>query len=367
MARVDLTVRGGGVTGLAIAWEAARRGARVRLIETQVIGAGASGGLVGALAPHTPEQWTPVKEFQLQALLCGPAFWAEVEHASGLPTGYAPTRRWQPLADQAAVALAETRVQAAQTLWRGQAEWRVIPRPDHPLAPPSPTGLLVEDTLSARLHPRLALAALAAAIRAKGGEVIEGRDAVEAGPVIWATGTAGLEALGQGADPPRGFGVKGQAAAFHCPGFETAPQVFADALHIVPHMDGSIAIGSTSEAIWTDPTSTDTLLEALIDKARRLLPILAGATVLHRWAGLRPRTANRRPLLGPWPGKPGAFVANGGFTIGFGIAAEVARVMVDLVLEGRDSVPDSFRLPVGDCPDSSGERRGNPRPARYGR
>lgn len=55
MARVDLTVRGGGAFGLCIAWEAARRGARVRLIETVAIGAGASGGIVGALSPHVPE------------------------------------------------------------------------------------------------------------------------------------------------------------------------------------------------------------------------------------------------------------------------------------------------------------------------
>jgi glycine oxidase len=320
--------------GLAVAWEAVRRGARVRVIETALVGAGASGGLVGALAPHTPEQWTPVKAFQLRGLLAGPGFWAEVEAAGGLPAGYARLGRWQPVADAAGLALAEARGLAARELWQGQAEWRVIPRPEHPLAPGA--GLVIEDTLSARLHPRMALAALVAAIRARGGEVIEGRDADEAGAVVWATGVTGLADLGAGR------GVKGQAASFFCPGFETAPQVFAGGLHVVPHVDGTIALGSTSENTWTDE-GTDDLLEALIARARGLVPALAEAKVVRRWAGVRPKSLSRRPVLGAWPGRAGHFVANGGFKIGFGIAPEVARVMADLVLEGVDGIPGGLR------------------------
>ncbi len=53
---------------------------------------------------------------------------------------------------------------------------------------------------------------------------------------------------------------------------------------------------------------------------------------------------DRQPVLGPWPGRPGQFVANGGFKIGFGMAPKVADVMADLVLEGRDGVPDAMRV-----------------------
>ena len=99
MASVDLTVRGGGAFGLCIAWEAARRGARVRLIEAVQIGAGSSGGIVGALSPHVPENWNPKKAFQLDSLLMAEAFWDGVSAASGLPTGYGRVGRVQPLAD----------------------------------------------------------------------------------------------------------------------------------------------------------------------------------------------------------------------------------------------------------------------------
>ena len=50
-------------------------------------------------------------------------------------------------------------------------------------------------------------------------------------------------------------------------------------------------------------------------------------------------TATPAPLLGPWPGRKGHFIANGGFKIGFGVAPLVAQVMADLVLEGRNRIP----------------------------
>ena len=65
-----------------------RRGASVRLIEAARIGAGSSGGHVGALAPHAPENWNPKKAFQLDSLLMASGFWAGVEEAANLPTGY---------------------------------------------------------------------------------------------------------------------------------------------------------------------------------------------------------------------------------------------------------------------------------------
>ena len=72
------------------------------------------------------------------------------------------------------------------------------------------------------------------------------------------------------------------------------------------------------------------------------LPVLADAPVLERWAGLRPRSHNRAPMLGAWPDQKGHFIANGGFKIGFGIAPKVAEVMADLMLESRDTIPEAF-------------------------
>lgn len=341
MARPDLTVRGAGIFGLSIAWAAARRGARVRVVETVRIGAGSSGGLVGALAPHVPEQWNEKKAFQLDSLLMAEAWWTAVDAVSGLSAGYARTGRLQPLADDRAVAAARVRGTEAETLWQGRAVWQVVPATGG-WQPDSPTGWLVHDTLTARLNPRPALASLAAALRTRGGTI--GPDEGDAGgPVIWATGTAGLEALSADLGRPMGGGVKGQAALL-AHDASALPQLFIDGLHIVPHGDGTVAIGSTSERAWSDPEGTDDQLEALIRRARAACPALADAVVLDRWAGLRPRTATRAPMLGPWPGRDGHFIANGGFKIGFGMAPKLAEVMADLVLDGTDRIPTAFRV-----------------------
>jgi glycine oxidase len=137
--------------------------------------------------------------------------------------------------------------------------------------------------------------------------------------------------------------VKGQALRLRFDAGKV-PQVFADGLHIVPHVDGTVAVGSTSENAWENATGTDGQVEALLERAVRVMPVLKGAAVVERWAGLRPRAVTRAPVLGAWPGRAGHYVANGGFKIGFGMAPKVAQVMADLVLEGVDGVPEGFAV-----------------------
>lgn len=344
MATSDITVRGAGIFGLAVAWEAARRGARVRVIDPRGPGGGASGGVVGALAPHAPENWTDMKAFQLDCLLAARSYWPLVEDASGHASGYRRSGRIQPVADDGALARAEARVGAARSLWRGEAEWRLTDDAGD-WAPLSPTGRWVVDTLSAQLDPPRAVAALAAAVKEAGGEIMG--EGSERGPIVHATGWEGLLELSDVLGRPVGSGVKGQAAVFGAdPG--TVPQLYADGLHVVTHGPRRVAVGSTSERDFDEPDTTDARLDDIIARARAAVPALANAPVVARWAGARPRTTRRAPIVGPWPGRPGHFVANGGFKIGFALAPGIAPLAVELALEGRDTVPAPFRLNPSD-------------------
>jgi len=342
MAMADITVRGAGAFGLTIAWVCARRGARVQVVDPYGAGAGSSGGLVGALAPHVPENWNHKKAFQLDSLLMAEGFWAEVEAAGGVSSGYGRTGRLQPIHDDKALVHAHRRAETARDLWRGEAEWTVCKVSDlGTWTPPSATGYVIHDTLAARMSPRRAGASLIAGLAVMGVDVVA--EAPDQGQVIHAKGIAGLHELNAELGKTVGSGVKGQSAVLRFDAGEV-PQIFADNLYMIPHADGTLAIGSTSERAFDAPNETDELLEDIIDRIRTLMPVLHGAKVIERWAGVRPRSKTRAPMLGAYPGRPGHFIANGGFKIGFGMAPKVAHVMADLLLDGVDMIPDGFRV-----------------------
>ena len=58
----DVTVFGAGIFGLSVAWACQKKGARVRVIDPGGPGAGASGGVVGALEPKPIVTGVPGRE-----------------------------------------------------------------------------------------------------------------------------------------------------------------------------------------------------------------------------------------------------------------------------------------------------------------
>ncbi|MFQ6553602.1 NAD(P)/FAD-dependent oxidoreductase [Aestuariibius insulae] len=339
MTIADLTVRGAGIFGLSVAYACLRRGALVTVVDPNGIASGASGGIVGALAPHVPENWNPKKAFQLESLLMAEEYWADVTDRTGLETGYLRSGRLRPIPDDDALALARRRAQTARDLWQDNATWEITSDPG-PFAPVSPTSLWIRDTLSAHLHPRRATQALAKAVETFGGLIQT--HAPEAPIEVWATGASGLTDLSHQLNRTVGTPIKGQAALLDHDA-AGAPQLFADTLHIIPHTDGTTAIGSTTEREFDD-LSTNAQLDALIDRAKAAVPALAAAPVIARWAGLRPRARSRAPMLGPHPAREGTYIANGGFKIGFGMAPLIGEVMADLILDGHDRIPAGFRV-----------------------
>jgi glycine oxidase len=106
--------------------------------------------------------------------------------------------------------------------------------------------------------------------------------------------------------------------------------------YIVPRLLGPNAgraiIGATVEDVGFDKTVHASAIATLHAEAAALVPALAGARVLETWAGLRPATADRLPLLGPHPNQARCFVAAGHYRNGILLAPATAQVMADLLL-----------------------------------
>ncbi len=344
----DVVVIGAGIFGLSVAWACVKRGLSVTIVEKDTVGAGASGGVMGALSPNVPENWSPKKQFQLDALLTAQSHWAEVDAISGLPSGYGRLGRIIPITNARGLEHAETRVEDAKSLWGGEAFWHV----EDPakfngwISPEAAPYGVIHENLSARINPRLACLSLAKALRSKGCEIREGWEmtaindyqvtgpsgTIHAGAIVMAAGVACFPYLETLWGRNAGMGVKGQSAVMGGVNATDVPMIFGDHTYIIPHENGDIGVGSTSENTYDDPFSVDEQLDQVIQRALTICPALQAAKIKHTWANLRPRARKPDPMLGPISGPEGLYMATGGFKIGFGIAhkcGEVIAAMID--------------------------------------
>ncbi|MES1255381.1 MAG: FAD-dependent oxidoreductase, partial [Acidobacteriota bacterium] len=98
----DIVVVGGGIVGCAVAYELARRGASVTVLEEREVGRGATHASAGMLAPHIEAgDAGPLHELSLRSLALFDGFVAHVEADSGLGISYRRTGTLQVASSQA--------------------------------------------------------------------------------------------------------------------------------------------------------------------------------------------------------------------------------------------------------------------------
>lgn len=333
----NITVIGAGVYGLSCALALLEAGHGVRVLEAGRIGQGASGGLVGALSPHVPEDWNIRKQFQLGALVSAEGYWAGVEALSGLPSGYGRVGRYIPLNDPYEAEKAHKRIEGAARLWPAEFSWQV--RETAPgIAPKAAPFGVVHETLSARISPRLACLALAEAVRRKGGEIVENNPvSVAQGLTVIAAGVGSNALLAPYLGEDKIRGVKGQAALLDGGLPAGSPVIYGNGVYVIPHANGSVAVGATSENKFEDAHSLDHRLDEVLEKARSMVPSLRDANVLERHAGLRPRAPKPEALLGQLDDT--TFVATGGFKTGLANAHRIAAALTQMVAGETPDIP----------------------------
>jgi glycine oxidase len=349
----DLAVLGAGIMGLSVAFEEMQRGKRVAVIDPNPLGSKASWAAAGILNTRAGLLGgSPFRSFHLRSVPMYPDWLARVDAASGMVVPYERGGDYQiflgdPVKD------AETRHvldEREDQLRRERASrfTRLSEWPDF-LKPYGAAGpvRLYHFPDEAYVNNRVLLEALVTALqhggaglfpgmrvgtmtRKDGTNLIEGPGLrVFADKVLIAAGTWCNEPLGLlGLSMPL-FPVKGQLAVL--PNFHARKTMLhgGERFYLIPRGDKLIAGATTEPRVWDDGFD-DRGERHLGGELSRFFPDVRPDWV-ETWSGLRPRSADRLPLLG-WLDEPsGIALATGLYKSGISLAPLASKCLSALL------------------------------------
>src|SRR5436189_6086877 len=130
--------------------------------------------------------------------------------------------------------------------------------------------------------------------------------------------------------------VRGQMAAAPWPENMPRTVLYYDHGYVLAR-SGEAIFGSTMERVGFDGSVTESGVRDIVAAAQRLLPQLP-AVPTRTWAGLRPLTADGRPIVGPDPDVRGLWYATGHGRNGVLLAGLTGEIIGDLVSTGTTEV-----------------------------
>jgi glycine/D-amino acid oxidase-like deaminating enzyme len=373
----DIVVVGGGIIGAACAYELARRGAEVTLLERAELAAGASGRNLGYLDTSKDPVLAP---------LAGRSVERYAEIASDPPTPFfldpvplgtlavtidedevSDLREWVSAAEAVGVEVerVDDRVRELEPELSPDVLEAYLLHEGHRVDPLALTvcfGALARGAGASILHHTPARRLLERGDRIAG--VVTDDAVIEADAVVlaagpWSPAVARPAGLSLPIASARGWlvhvmperpllrhWIQSGARRLHAGELRYATQPgplsltlreFAEAAEtqevspmIQPAPDGSVLTGSSREPSFaTDAFELD-MPRTVASRAARLVPALAEAPVLATWSGVRPVSPDERPMLGKV--REGLFVASGHGSEGVILGAASAEQLAALAL-----------------------------------
>ena len=343
MQRSDFCIAGAGIIGLSLALELNRRGASVTVLDQADPLSEASTAAAGMLAANDPDNPPALQPLSDLSAALYPAYLAHLERLSGIPVPF----------------------QTSTTLQAIESTHPLFPQA---LSPTAATALLPQLNPHGRsflhLHehsvdPGQLAPALLAAVQSTTIDlrthtpVHTVRSTTTATQIDTAAGTltatsyidcSGAWAISQDPNPRHPVTPKkGQLCYIALP--EAAPLhlvVRTHEVYIAPRTTGPHAgqaiIGATVEDCGFDTNVHPDDIARLFAAAVSLVPSLAAAPILESWAGLRPATPDRLPLIGPRPNYPHQFLATGHYRNGILLAPATAQLMAQILCHETCSI-----------------------------
>ncbi len=130
---------------------------------------------------------------------------------------------------------------------------------------------------------------------------------------------------------------KGQSISLRMPSSSSSSPIlsrvlFAQDTYIVPKADGRIIVGATVEPGRFDGDVTPSGMLHCLSEATRLVPALSELPIEECWAGLRPTTPDKCPILGGTEQWDNVYLAGGYWRNGVLLAPKTGQLIGDLVM-----------------------------------
>jgi glycine oxidase len=328
MDRLDVAIAGGGIMGLATALELAAAGRKVTVFDRTEAMSEASRAAAGMLAGEDPENPPALTELARYSLSIYPEFLARIEELSGSRIPIRTTAT----------------IQGVEHLPAGAAE--LTPEQLQELAPGiNPNGWhfyrMEERSFDAwDLAEALPGAATAAGVQLREQTPVL-RVRSTAGGVLVETPTGAYEAEAflntSGAWSPvldSALPVaprKGHMLTAELPGPDQTELVLrTPKVYIVPRGGNRYTIGPTLEDEGFNKDLHSDRIQALLEKAQDLWPVLRNAHVADTWVGLRPGSEDDLPIIDA--AGPRCWVATGHFKNGILLGPGTARAVSRWIL-----------------------------------
>jgi len=364
-------VIGGGIIGSSVAWRLAAEGVKVTVFERGRLGQEASWAAAGMIAPQAEAEGPgPILDISLRGREAFERIVDRLTRESGVDPEY----------DQAGILYCALD-QEEQRQLEGRARWQreaglgaeveeldgAAARRIEPMLSPEVVYALHLPTNRRVENRKLTQAYVAAAVKAgaefrEGARVAEiiahnGRGAGlrlddgslhEADFVVNAAGAWSAEIRGLEADRVTMRPVRGQIVCFQGRPATLGPAIFSLRGYLVPRRDGRLLAGSTMEDAGFDRSVTMAGMGRILAGANALIPGLNAIPFREAWAGFRPGTEDKLPVLGPSSAHPNVLYATAHFRSGILLSALTGEVIAALVagrkppLDLTPFLPDRF-------------------------
>jgi glycine oxidase len=351
----DIIVVGAGIVGCAVAFELARRGASVELVDDRPVGMGATQASAGILAPFIEaREGSPLLNLAARSLDLFDDFIGRVTADSGVAVPYKRTGTLDVATSDSEMRALET---TAEVLSKRGVSAQLLDaaalRSEEPQIGDGAIGGLLIETHGFVAAGELTRALVAAArrygaqlieqsrvrriVRRYGEIVVEtNRGSLTGNSVVLAAGSWSGEVTIDGITTPVPVRpVRGQLLSLAWTGAPLRRVTWCSNCYLVPWDDGTLLVGATVEEAGFDERATVAGVRDLLDAACEIVPRTWSAGFRAARVGLRPATIDGLPVIGPSAALPNLWYATGHYRNGILLAPLTAQLMADAMLNNR--------------------------------